>query len=134
MKKLKIALIAVSLIASSIVITTAQAQEPKQQIFSSATEIKVTESQKKQLQQIRVEVGDKIQAILTPEQKAKLQNAMKAQATKPNQNVVADVGLTSEQKKNLQALLEEARQQELEILTPQQREQIRQSSPLVPNF
>lgn len=70
MKKLKIALIAASLTASSITITTAQAQELKPQIFSSATEIKVTESQKKQFQQVRAEVGDKIQAILTSEQKA----------------------------------------------------------------
>ncbi len=130
MKKLKIALIFASLIA----IAPVQSQEPMRQGFFSPSEIKVTGSQKEQLLQIRAEVGDKIQAILTSEQKAKLQDAMKAQATQPNPNVIADIGLSSEQKKKLQALFEEARQQELEILTPQQREQMRQSSPLVPNF
>ncbi|MDH6060160.1 Spy/CpxP family protein refolding chaperone [Chrysosporum bergii ANA360D] len=80
--------------------------------------LNLTDAQKAQMQTIRSNTRDKIEAVLTPEQKEAAQNQMK-------KKVWAD--LTEEQKTQIRQIRELSKEQMLQVLTPEQRQQLEET-------
>lgn len=102
--------------------------------------LNLTDEQKAQMQAIQTNTRNQIEAILTPDQKAKLQAAKEArqaqrqagqgqgqrqarQGQRP-QKGWANLDLTEQQKTQMRQIQETSRQQMLAVLNPQQRQQL----------
>ncbi len=108
-------------------------------------ELGLTDAQKTQIQAIRRDSRTKFEALLTPEQKAKLEAAKQARQAQrqagqgqrqPGQRRgkggYADLNLTEAQKTQMRQIRESEKQQIQAVLTPEQLqklEQLRQNSP-----
>ncbi|MDX2100244.1 MAG: Spy/CpxP family protein refolding chaperone [Leptolyngbyaceae cyanobacterium bins.59] len=80
-------------------------------------QLNLTDAQKTQMQQIRESAKQQMDAVLTSEQKAQLQQA-RQNRQRPNLN------LTEEQKARMKAIGEETRSKMDAVLTDQQRQQL----------
>jgi periplasmic protein CpxP/Spy len=159
---------ALSLIAGAIALTlsatsfavTAQAASPSPLLLAQTPqkergpwkELNLTDTQKSQIQTIRRDSRTKFEAVLTPEQKAKLEAAKQArraewQARKDQgqtgqgqrqagqrqrKDNFAELNLTEAQKTQMRQIRESEKQQIQAVLTPEQRqklEQFRQNAP-----
>ncbi|MBN3909566.1 MAG: P pilus assembly/Cpx signaling pathway, periplasmic inhibitor/zinc-resistance associated protein [Nostoc sp. NMS1] len=105
----------------------------------------LTDTQKSQIQTIRRDSRAKFEAVLTPEQKAKLEAAKQARQAqgqtgqgerqagqRQRKGNFADLNLTEAQKTQMRQIRESEKQQIQAILTPEQRqklEQYRQNAP-----
>jgi Spy/CpxP family protein refolding chaperone len=105
----------------------------------------LTDAQKNQIQAIRRDSRTKMEAVFTPEQKAKLEAAKQARQAQrragqgqrqPGQrsrkDSFADLNLTEAQKTQIQQIRESEKQQIQAVFTPEQRqklEQYRQNAP-----
>ncbi|MBE9051383.1 P pilus assembly/Cpx signaling pathway, periplasmic inhibitor/zinc-resistance associated protein [Nostocales cyanobacterium LEGE 11386] len=93
----------------------------------------LTDAQKAQMQTIQSSTRTQIEAILTPEQKAKMAAAKQArqaqrqgnQGQRP-QKGWTDLNLTEQQKTQMRQIRESSKQQMLAILTPEQRQKVEQ--------
>ncbi len=108
-------------------------------------ELGLTDAQKSQIQAIRRDSRTKMQAVFTPEQKAKLEAAKQARQAQrqagqgqrqPGQRSrkggYGDLNLTEAQKTQIRQIRESEKQQIQAVLTPEQRqkiEQYRQNAP-----
>ena len=93
-------------------------------------QLNLTEAQRQQMQKIRENTQQQMQAVLTPEQRARLESAR--QAGQSPKSVMRSLNLTPEQQERLRAIRQRAREQRLAVLTPEQRaqlEQFRQNRP-----
>lgn len=89
--------------------------------------LNLTAVQKAQMQTIRSNTRNQIQAILTPEQKAKLADAKQARQAGQGQRGPkgwANLNLTEQQKTQMRQIRESSKEQMLAILTPEQRQQM----------
>lgn len=102
--------------------------------------LNLTDAQKAQMQTIRSNTRDKIAAVLTPEQKAKVEDAKQGGLEQMKKKVWADLNLTEQQKTQIRQIRESSKEQMLQVLTPEQRQQLeemRENMPLRrgrPNF
>jgi periplasmic protein CpxP/Spy len=88
----------------------------------------LTDAQKAQMQSIRRDTRAKIEAILTPEQKAKLAAAKQArqgQDQRPGKGWV-ELNLTEAQKTQMRQIKESSKQQMQAILTPEQQVKLKE--------
>lgn len=145
-----------SLIAGTLAIAltttpfTAQAQtetnqpRPRREMMEKGPfrRLNLTDAQKAQIKQIHESTRTKIEAVLTPEQKTKLEAAkaeMKArhQARKNSnqkwegrdrdkENIFESLNLTDAQKKEIKAIRESAKTQMETVLTPEQKAKMEQ--------
>ena len=106
-------------------------------------ELGLTDAQKTQIQAIKRDSRTKMEAVFTPEQKAKLEAAKQARQAQrqagqqqPGQRQgkrgYADLNLTEAQKTQIRQIRESEKQQIQAVLTPEQRqkiEQFRQNAP-----
>ncbi|WP_251960421.1 Spy/CpxP family protein refolding chaperone [Nostoc commune] len=108
-------------------------------------DLNLTDAQKTQIQTIRRDSRTKFEAVLTPEQKAKLEAAKQARQAQrqagqgqrqPGQRRgkggFADLNLTEAQKTQMRQIRESEKQQIQAVFTPEQRqklEQLRQNAP-----
>lgn len=101
--------------------------------------LNLTPEQKARMKEIRSNTRAQIEAVLTPEQKNKLQAAMaerKAQRQQGQEqrregrgkkgDIFASLGLTAEQKAKMKEIRESSKQQMEAVLTPEQKAQIKQ--------
>ena len=110
---------------------------------SPAKKLNLTPEQKAKIKEIRSNTRTQIEAVLTPEQKTKLQAAMaehKAQRQAQRQqgqeqrregrgkrgDIFASLGLSTEQKAKMKEIRELSKQQMDAVLTPEQKAQIKQ--------
>ncbi|MDX2216057.1 MAG: hypothetical protein SFY66_22520 [Oculatellaceae cyanobacterium bins.114] len=89
-------------------------------------QLNLTAQQQSKIRKIREKSRQRIEQILTAEQRTEWQQAMQ---NPQRSNQVATLKLTSQQERQLQELLRSEQQQIFEVLTPSQREQLRQSTP-----
>ncbi len=82
-------------------------------------QLNLTDAQKTKLKGIRESSSKEMTAILTPEQKEKLQTAM-SQKKKP------DLNLTEEQKTKIKALRDKTRDEMMAVLTPEQQKKLQE--------
>ena len=108
-------------------------------------ELGLTDAQKTQIQTIKRDSRTKMEAVLTPEQKAKLQAAKQARQAerqagqgqrqpgeRRGKGGYADLNLSEAQKTQMRQIRESEKQQIQGVLTPEQRqklEQFRQNAP-----
>ncbi|WP_375506185.1 Spy/CpxP family protein refolding chaperone [uncultured Nostoc sp.] len=103
-------------------------------------ELGLTDAQKTQIQAIKRDSRTKLEAVFTPEQKAKLEAAKQArqaqrqagQGQRRGKGGYADLNLTEAQKTQIRQIRESEKQQIQAVLTPEQRqkiEQFRQNAP-----
>lgn len=83
-------------------------------------QLNLSSQQKEQLNQIRSKIGDQIQAVLTDDQRKKIQDDLKA--GKPPQQVFASIQFTEPQKVQLQNIWATSQKQMIDVLNPQQKE------------
>jgi periplasmic protein CpxP/Spy len=86
--------------------------------------LNLTDAQKAQMKSLRESTKSQIEAILTPDQKAKLQ-AAKGDRNNRRQ-VWQSLNLTDDQKAQMKQIRAAAKQKREAILTPEQRQQIQQ--------
>jgi Spy/CpxP family protein refolding chaperone len=110
-------LIALTVLGSTILPLNAQAAP-------QAKQIELSETQKSEIIKIRETTNDRINAVLTDEQKEQLEVAMQ-QGQDPRQ-AFGSLELSTEQQQQIQTILTEANQQSQEVLTPEQLEQLQQ--------
>ncbi|WGV26237.1 Spy/CpxP family protein refolding chaperone [Halotia branconii] len=113
------------------------AQTPKKQ-RGAWQGLELTDAQKAQMQSIRRDTRAKIEAILTPEQKAKLAAAKQArqaqrqagqgqrQANRGQRKGWVELNLTEAQKTQMRQIRESSKQQMQAILTPEQQAKLKQ--------
>ncbi|WP_138500782.1 Spy/CpxP family protein refolding chaperone [Nostoc sp. PA-18-2419] len=101
-------------------------------------ELGLTDTQKSQIQAIRRDSRTKFEAVLTPEQKAKLEAAKQARQAErqagqrqPGQHRggrknFADLNLTEAQKTQMRQIRESEKQQIQAVLTPEQQQKLEQ--------
>jgi periplasmic protein CpxP/Spy len=102
-------------------------------------ELGLTDTQKNQIQAIRRDSRSKFEAVLTPEQKAKLEAAKQARQAqrqagqgqrqpgqRPGKGNFADLNLTEAQKTQMRQIRESEKQQIQALLTPEQRQKLEQ--------
>ncbi|MEA5624602.1 P pilus assembly/Cpx signaling pathway, periplasmic inhibitor/zinc-resistance associated protein [Nostoc sp. UHCC 0251] len=106
-------------------------------------ELGLTDAQKSQIQAIRRDSRTKMEAVFTPEQKAKLEAAKQARQAqrqagqrqagkRPGKGGYGDLNLTEAQKTQIRQIRESEKQQIQAVFTPEQRqkiEQYRQNAP-----
>ncbi|MCC5602592.1 Spy/CpxP family protein refolding chaperone [Nostoc favosum] len=104
-------------------------------------ELGLTDAQKNQIQAIKRDSRTKMEAVLTPEQKAKLEAAKQARQAqrqagqRRGKGGYADLNLSETQKTQMRQIRESEKQQIQAVLTPEQRqklEQFRQNAPSRP--
>jgi Spy/CpxP family protein refolding chaperone len=92
--------------------------------------LNLSDAQKTRIREIRRDTRTKIEGILTPEQKAKLQaesqNGQRGQRRGPGKDFRA-LNLSTEQKAQIRQIMQSSKQQIDEVLTPEQRQQIQQA-------
>jgi periplasmic protein CpxP/Spy len=86
--------------------------------------IELTEAQKEQLKAIHTSFRDRLDGILTPEQRQSLETARQAGKTPPE--VMQSLNLSGDQKQQLQAAMKSLKSQVFAILTPEQQQKFRQ--------
>ncbi|MBD2504391.1 Spy/CpxP family protein refolding chaperone [Anabaena azotica] len=96
----------------------------------------LSNEQKTRIQQIMSNSRTQVEAVFTPEQKAKLQAARQARQAQRQQNqlpqadegrkIMADLNLTDSQKTRIRSIRESTKQQIEAILTPQQRTKLQE--------
>ncbi|MEH2067177.1 MAG: P pilus assembly/Cpx signaling pathway, periplasmic inhibitor/zinc-resistance associated protein [Nostoc sp.] len=96
-------------------------------------ELGLTDTQKSQIQSIRRDSRAKYEAVLTPEQKAKLEAAKQARQAerqagqrRGGRKNFADLNLTEAQKTQMRQIRESEKQQIQAVLTPEQRQKLEQ--------
>lgn len=93
--------------------------------------LNLTADQKAQLKQIRESTRTKIEAILTPEQKAQLaaakQQRQQGQRGQKARGMWASLNLTADQKAQIKSIRQDAKQQMDAVLTAEQRQQLEQA-------
>lgn len=87
-------------------------------------DLNLTEQQRQQMRQIREETRAQIEAVLTPEQRAKLE-AAREQRQNPRE-VMASLNLTEQQRAQMRTIREESKRKMDAVLTEQQRQQLEQ--------
>jgi periplasmic protein CpxP/Spy len=139
--------LALTLSATSFAVT-AQTASPSPLLLAQSPqkergpwkELNLTDTQKSQIQTIRRDSRTKFEAVLTPEQKAKLEAAKQArraqgqtgQGQRQRKDKFAELNLTEAQKTQMRQIRESEKQQIQAVLTPEQRqklEQFRQNDP-----
>ena len=80
--------------------------------------LNLTADQKQKIQSIMQNSASQVMAVLTPEQRTKLQQA--AQSQQPPEAITASLNLTSDQKTKIQSIQAQEEQQIKAILTPEQ--------------
>lgn len=106
--------------------------------------IDLTEKQQEQMADIRQDTQEKIQNILTPAQREQMRSLMQNRrdqggmranqgGTRANQGrqgrgAFAQLNLSDKQKEQLRKVMEEQRERVEDVLTPQQREQMRRNT------
>jgi len=85
--------------------------------------LNLTEDQKQQLKALRASMAQKMQSVLTEEQRAKLTAAKEAGQRK---GVWKSLGITADQKQQIQGIRKDYKEQSLAVLTPEQRTQLEQ--------
>jgi len=119
---------AIALLLSATTIMPAIAQvQPTQapQVQQQKVKLNLTAEQKTKLKAIRESTRSQIDAILTADQRAKL-NAGRQQRQK-NRELMASLNLSPEQKEKIKAIRQDAKRQMDEVLTPEQRQQLEQN-------
>ncbi len=91
----------------------AQANRP------SPPDLKLSQAQINKITQIRSQARDQIQAVLTAEQRTKIQTDL--QAGKPPQQVFASIQFTEKQQKELGNIMGESQKNMEDVLTAQQK-------------
>jgi len=86
--------------------------------------LNLSEDQKQQLKALRAGIAQKVQSVLTEEQRAKLAAAKQSGQYK---GVWKSLGITADQKQQLQGIRKNYKEQSLAILTPEQRSQLEQT-------
>lgn len=94
------------------------------QATPQAKQIELTETQKAEIIKIRETTNDRINAVLTDEQKQQLELAMQ-QGQDPRQ-AFSLLQLSEDQQLEIQTILQEANQESQEVLTPEQLQQLQQ--------
>jgi Spy/CpxP family protein refolding chaperone len=125
-----ISLLALGLMGGYAMPSYAQAPAPAQNDLPQRPKLNLTSAQKEQMLALRESTRQKIQAVLTPEQRRQYESATLAGI--PRRQVMKSLNLTEAQKQEMRAIREQSRQQRLSILTPEQRaqlEQFRQNRP-----
>jgi Spy/CpxP family protein refolding chaperone len=92
-------------------------------------ELGLTDAQKEQIKQIKNSTRTQIEAVLTPEQRAKLQAAKQAAGQGQRQRgkeVWQSLNLTDAQKAQIRQIKETSQQQIEAVLTPEQRAKLQQ--------
>jgi periplasmic protein CpxP/Spy len=119
--------------ASSLPLLVAQTPEKERGPWQN---LGLTDAQKAQMKEIGRNTRAQIEALLTPEQKEKLQAAMQArqaqrqagqrQAGQRPRKDFADLNLTDAQKTQMRQIRESSKKQMQAILTPEQQEKFKQ--------
>jgi Spy/CpxP family protein refolding chaperone len=124
--------------ASSSPLLLAQTQTPKKERKGPWQSLGLTDAQKAQIQQIQRDSHTQIEAVFTPEQKAKIKAAMEArraqrQASERPQrgqgerkNFFADLNLSQAQKDQIRQIRESSKKQMEAVLTPEQQAKLKQ--------
>jgi periplasmic protein CpxP/Spy len=130
MKRQMLALVAgLALLASPIAASQVSAQPfdgmPKAGLIPPKLEqeLKLTDTQKTQLQQLREKTKTQISQILTPEQKAMLEQA---KAERKMRSLKGKLNLTETQKADMKKVMQSAKQELDGILTSEQKEILQQ--------
>lgn len=110
-------LLALTVFGSAILPLSAQATPQTKQI-------ELTEDQQAEIIRIRETTNDRINAVLTDEQKQQLEVAMQ-QGQDPRQ-AFSLLELSENQQLEIQTILQQANQESQEVLTPEQLEQLQQ--------
>ncbi|WP_373528562.1 Spy/CpxP family protein refolding chaperone [Nostoc sp.] len=112
------------------------AQTPQKQ-WGPWQELNLTDAQKTQIQTIRQSSRAQMEAVFTPEQKAKLEAAKQARrdqrqagqeqpGQRPQKGKFADLNLTEAQKTQMRQIRESEKQQIQAVLTPEQQQKLAQ--------
>lgn len=113
----------------------AQAQQGQRQGKEGKwAKLNLTDAQKQQMSQIKKETHDKIQAILTQEQRAQMETMKQnrqaqngqGQARQGRRGGMASLNLTDDQKASIKAIMQEQKSRMEQVLTPEQRQQMEQ--------
>lgn len=85
--------------------------------------LNLSDEQKQQLKMIRAATAQKVQSVLTEEQRAKLATAKQSGNHK---GVWKSLNITADQKQQISDINKSAKEQTLTVLTPEQRTQLQQ--------
>ncbi|HEY9880909.1 MAG TPA: hypothetical protein V6D29_20795 [Leptolyngbyaceae cyanobacterium] len=119
---------ALSLALSAVVIPAAMAQTTVSQEQGNRQELNrldLTSEQQAQMDQIRQDVRSQIADVLTPDQKARVQEG-RANGESPRE-IFESLDLSADQRSQLQDIRQSARSRAAEVLTPEQRQEVRQN-------
>lgn len=108
----------------------AQAQgQQRQQRQGKWAQLNLTPAQQEQMRQIKAEFRTQMQAILTPEQRAKLEAAKQnsqGQNRQARRGVMESLNLTDAQKAQMRELKQQQKSRMQAVLTAEQRQQLEQ--------
>ncbi|WP_055077021.1 Spy/CpxP family protein refolding chaperone [Pseudanabaena sp. 'Roaring Creek'] len=85
--------------------------------------LNLSDAQKQQLKMIRASTAQKVQSVLTEEQRSKIATAKQSGDRK---GVWKSLNLTADQKQQIHDIRKSSREQSLAVLTPDQRTQLQQ--------
>lgn len=130
--------IALSYAAPMLPVAAQTPTAPAEQHHKRGANLNLTEDQKTQLKQIREATRSQIDAILTPEQKAKLDAAkqqrqqgqqeqgQQGQRGQKPRGMWASLNLTADQKARIKTIRQDAKQKMDAVLTAEQRQKLEQ--------
>lgn len=119
---------ALSLAVSISVIPAALAQSSVPQAQGNRQEenrLNLTSEQQAQMEQIHQDARSQIADVLTPDQKARVQEG-RANGESPRE-IFESLDLSTDQRSQLQTIRQSARSRAAEVLTPEQRQEVRQN-------
>jgi Spy/CpxP family protein refolding chaperone len=123
--------IALSYAAPMLPVVAQTPTPPAGQYQKRGVNLNLTDDQKAQLKQIRESSRSQIEAILTPEQKAQLETAKQqrqaGQRGQKSRGMWAALNLTADQKAQIKAIRQDAKQKMDAVFTAEQRQQLEQA-------
>lgn len=123
MKVIPLILSTILLVAPIAVVPMAQAQPAQMvQLFPALAEVKLTDSQRSQLEQLRLQTRSQINEIVSPQQQQSFLGSL--QSGKGLKSSIVEANLSESQRTQVGSILRESRQQASQVLTIPQRRQI----------